>query len=145
MKGSVDVAALLLLAASISLAIAGQMLMKWGMSVEKVSEIGQLLRGLCRAPVVSGILCFVVSAMLWLVVLSRLDLSYVYPMVAFAQVAIMFLSWLLLKESLPALRIAGMAVICIGVFCVALSYGLPDRGPHGDTGADVTSISAWPR
>jgi len=134
MKGSVDVSALFMLAASISLAVAGQMLMKWGMSAEKVSEIGQLLRALFTAPVLSGLLCFAASALLWLVVLSRLDLSYVYPMVAVAQVAIMFLCWLLLKEHLPALRIAGMAVICMGVLCVALSYGMPSSESPPETG-----------
>jgi drug/metabolite transporter (DMT)-like permease len=134
MKGPVDVTALFLLAASIGLAVAGQMLMKWGMSAGKVSEIGQLVRALARVPVWSGILCFAASALLWLVVLSRLDLSYVYPMVAVAQVAIMFLSWLVLKEHLPVLRIAGMAVICIGVLCVALSYGMPSPAPSPDTG-----------
>jgi uncharacterized membrane protein len=132
MKGSVDVTALLLLAVSISLAVAGQMLMKWGMSGGRVSEVGQLLRAMVTLPVLSGLLCFAASAMLWLVVLSRLDLSYVYPMVAVAQVAIMFLSWLILKESLPALRMVGMAVVCIGVVCVALSYGNPAPTPSAN-------------
>ncbi|MGD8238002.1 MAG: EamA family transporter [Armatimonadota bacterium] len=137
MKGSVDVVALLLLAGAISLAVAGQMLMKWGMSAQKVSEIGQLVGALFTARVLAGLLCFVISAMLWLVVLSRLDLSYVYPMVALGQVAVMFLSWLLLKEHLTALRIVGMGVICMGVLCVALSYGMSSSESSPDT--DATS------
>jgi len=140
MKGSVDTGALLMLAASIALAVAGQMLMKWGMSVERVSEVGQLVRALWRWPVASGIACFAASALLWLVVLSRLDLSYVYPMVAVAQVATMLLSWLLLREQLSALRIAGMAVICIGVLCVSLSYNAPKSAAAEEANSTTSAV-----
>jgi drug/metabolite transporter (DMT)-like permease len=58
-------------------------------------------------------------------------------MVALGQVAVMFLSWLLLKEHLTALRIVGMGVICMGVLCVALSYGMSSSESSPDT--DATS------
>jgi|GEM_PF-1050466 len=142
MKGSVDVGALLMLAVSMSLAMTGQMLMKWGMSAEKVSGIGQLLGALLGVRVLAGLACFVISAMLWLVVLSRLDLSYAYPLVAFAQVVIlMLLSSALLKESLPALRIAGLAVVCLGLVLVVFSYPTSTSGPSTDTDTSGALLS----
>ena len=66
MGTSADATALVLLAGSVSLAVAGQMLMKWGMSEGAVSQVGELIRAVFSVRVIAGLFCFVVSAMLWL-------------------------------------------------------------------------------
>jgi len=60
-----------------------------------------------------------VSALLWLVVLSRLDLSYAYLMLASMYVLIPLVSWLFLGERIPPMRWVGMVVVVLGVVIVA--------------------------
>ncbi|MFQ6132141.1 MAG: EamA family transporter [Armatimonadota bacterium] len=122
---SLDWSALGLMGIAIALGIAGQLFMKTGMSQQRADSVALLAQAVLRPAVVAGLLCYAASACLYMVVLSRLDLSYVYPMVAIAQVGVMFFSWLLLKEAIPALRIVGMVVICLGVVLVALSPAPP--------------------
>jgi drug/metabolite transporter (DMT)-like permease len=68
-----------------------------------------------------GLGCYGVSALLWLVVLSRLDLSYAYLMLASMYVLIPLVSWLFLGERIPPLRWLGMVVVVLGVVIVAKS------------------------
>ena len=68
-----------------------------------------------------GLGCYGVSALLWLVVLSRLDLSYAYLMLASMYVLIPLVSWLFLGERVPPLRWLGMIVVVLGVVIVARS------------------------
>jgi drug/metabolite transporter (DMT)-like permease len=72
-----------------------------------------------------GFACYGLSSLLYMVALSRLELSYAYPMVALSYVVVTFLSWKLLHEPVPTVRIAGLAAICVGVIIVALSYRAP--------------------
>jgi len=118
---SLDWPALGMMGIAIALGIAGQIFIKAGISHQPMHSLLQLARGAIRLPVVIGLLCYVLSTALYLVVLSRLDLSYVYPMVAVGQVGVLFFSWLLFKEAIPGLRVLGMAAICLGVILVALS------------------------
>ena len=68
-----------------------------------------------------GLGCYGVSALLWLVVLSRLDLSYAYLMLASMYVLIPLVSWLFLGERIPPMRWLGMGVVVLGVVIVARS------------------------
>jgi drug/metabolite transporter (DMT)-like permease len=129
-----DVGAIATMFASIAFAITGQLLMKYG---TRGAGGGGGLAGLGAALfspfVLAGLGAFVVSSIMWLVVLSRLDLSYAFPMIALAQVALQVLSWALLGEHIPTLRVVGLAGICVGVICVGLSYGhrRPETAPAG--------------
>jgi drug/metabolite transporter (DMT)-like permease len=48
-------------------------------------------------------------------------LSFAYPFVAANQVIVFLLAWLLFREAIPPLRIAGLVVVCLGVTLIALS------------------------
>lgn len=122
---------LLLVLVAVILASFGQISMKYGMNlVGPLVTPGNpgitMLLGLGRAVftpfVLLGLGLYAVSAGFWLVVLKQAQqLSYVYPMIASTYVFVLFLSWLLLHEQLPAVRIAGVVLICIGVVFVARS------------------------
>lgn len=70
--------------------------------------------------VVCGLLIFVFTSMLWLVVLSRVPLSLAYPMLSLSYVFAIFVSWIIFKEQIPWTRIVGAIVICCGVYLVSL-------------------------
>ena len=94
---------LLLIFISVSLGVVGQLCLKVGMNQVGAIDAGSLARpmetllSVLSTPLVwLGLGCYGISAVLWLVVLSRLDLSYAYLMLASMYVLIPLVSWLFL-------------------------------------------------
>ena len=80
-----------------------------------------IIRAFLNPFVLGGLACYGTSLIIWLVVLSRENLSFVYPMVAFSYVVTMILARFLLKEDIPTLRWFGLTLIILGIICVAKS------------------------
>jgi len=68
-----------------------------------------------------GFLFYIISTFIWLSVLSRVQLSFAYPLISFGYVLTVFFSWLLLNESVSLIRWLGVMVICCGVFLISRS------------------------
>ena len=80
----------------------------------------QLLVNIFTTPIIlAGVAMYIVGTLIWLVVLSRLDLSFAYPLVASTYIFTPLLANLLLHEHIPGLRWVGIIVILIGVIIVA--------------------------
>jgi len=71
--------------------------------------------------IVGGTGCYALSLVFWIMALSRADLSAVYPMVSLGFALNALLAWWLLGEGVNAQRLAGIAVIMLGVWPVARS------------------------
>ncbi|HEY3107114.1 MAG TPA: EamA family transporter [Chloroflexota bacterium] len=69
--------------------------------------------------IVGGLAVYVLGTLFWLVALSRLDLSYAYPFASLNYVLVLLASWLVLGELPSATRLAGVALICLGVCAIA--------------------------
>jgi multidrug transporter EmrE-like cation transporter len=115
----------LIMATSIGLAIAGQLLMKKGMMAFGTFPISQMLANIIpmflNPWVFIGFACFGLSSLFWLVVLSRLPLSLVYPMVSVAYVIVALFSWYFFKENVSVVRWVGIGVIILGVVLISRS------------------------
>jgi multidrug transporter EmrE-like cation transporter len=84
------------------------------------SGLDKLVGVLTEAPQIPvGAALYGVSFILYVYVLSRRELSWAYPMAAVGYAAVLLLSWLVLKEEIGAVRLAGALVICVGVALVA--------------------------
>jgi len=79
------------------------------------------LRVLSQWPVLGGLACYVVSVGVWIVGLSRVDVSVAYPMLSLGYVVNAFAAWWLLGEPVNAMRWAGVLLILGGVWLVARS------------------------
>ena len=66
----------------------------------------------------AGMACYAASIGLWLVVLSRTQVSVAYPMLSMGYVLAAVLGVLLLAETVGPARAAGIALICLGVLVV---------------------------
>ena len=115
----------LLLIISISLAVAGQLLMKKGMvlfgSFPASQFLVKIIPMFLNPYVFFGFTCFGLSSLFWLVVLSRLPLSFVYPMVSIAYVIVAFASVIFFKEHVSLIRWMGIGIIILGVFFISRS------------------------
>ncbi len=110
---------------SIFLAVVGQLLLKMGMlrvgkfSFNISTLVHQYARILLNPFVIAGLFAFFISMLIWLYVLSRMELSFAYPFVALNYVLILFGSYFLLKETITLYKMIGVVVIIIGVYLVA--------------------------
>ena len=117
---------LALVLANVLVGAVGQLMLKVGMTqVGRIgaSQLSQPVETIVRiftTPLILAALPLYGGAMiLWLVAISRLDLSFAYPLLALAFVINPLLARLLLGESIPWERWVGILVICIGVVIVS--------------------------
>lgn len=116
-----------LIISSVLLNCMAQLCMKKGMM--GVGELSGGMHGLMSA--IPGMLangylwisavCYIVSIGLWLVVLSKVDVSYAYPFLSIGYVVAAIVGHFAFAEDLSAIRIAGIIVICIGVILISRS------------------------
>lgn len=104
---------------SILLGATGQFLFRLGM-VEygnvTVTGIWRQLGSILLTPAIFiGFACFGVSSILWLVVISRWELSYAYPLVSLGYVIAILYGTLLLHEQITLPKILGCLLILAGM------------------------------
>ncbi len=87
----------------------------------KEINLREIIRTMTRPLIIVGLLMYATSALLWIIVLSKADVSYAYPFLSLGYVLVTFLSYVLLKEKVNKLRIVGVCVIIIGVIIVGVS------------------------
>ena len=71
--------------------------------------------------IAGGLACYVVSLLVWIMGLSRVEVSIAYPMLSIGYVLNAVAAWYLFGESLTAQKLVGIAFIVAGVFLVARS------------------------
>ena len=72
-------------------------------------------------PIILGLVAYVMSVVIWIGVLSRVDVSVAYPMVSLGYVVNAIAAFYLFHEPLNAIRMSGIFVILVGVYMVARS------------------------
>ena len=114
----------LLLVLCLSLMVTAQTLWKIGLakvgtidvSQGWLPQIGRLIRS-WRILVGLGIFAF--TTLLWFDLLSRMELSLLYPMMSLVYVIAFFVGWWFLGEEPSWTRFAGILVIGLGIIIVA--------------------------
>lgn len=71
--------------------------------------------------ILGGIGCYAASLVVWIMALSRVEVSVAYPMLSIGYVVNAIAAWFLFGESVTAVRMAGIGLIIAGVFLVARS------------------------
>ena len=128
----------LLIVFTIPLGVIGQILLKAGMNLDinkgRVQKIGQACRQikerafsstwqaalnactLCLSPkIFCGLCVYVLSTVLWLVLLTKVPISFLYPLLSFGYVLVLLIGWLGFGEKVSFVRWYGVLVICLGI------------------------------
>jgi multidrug transporter EmrE-like cation transporter len=71
--------------------------------------------------ILGGLACYVVSVVIWILALSRVEVSVAYPMLSIGYVVNAVAAYFLFGEAVGAQRLVGIGVIIIGVYIVARS------------------------
>lgn len=117
----------LFIAISICAGVSGQLVLKRGMTALGAqsfngSNIVDVAMRMALSPwVIGGIAIYIAGTFFWLMVLSRVELSFAYPMTSMSYLLIVLSSWYFLGESISLLRIVGVVTVIIGVSLIAQS------------------------
>ncbi len=104
--------------------MSGELLLKQGMNRNGVLEVSPdtLLptvgRLLTNPFILGGFTLIFSGSIFWLGVISRVPLSYAYPMLSTSYILVVGASWLFLGEEITLLRMVGVVVIILGVSLV---------------------------
>jgi len=71
--------------------------------------------------IIGGLTCYVISVVVWIMALSRVEVSIAYPLLSVGYVVNALAASYLFGEAVTPLRLAGIAIIILGVFIVARS------------------------
>lgn len=71
--------------------------------------------------IMGGLTCYVVSVVVWVMALSRVEVSIAYPMLSIGYVVNAVAAWWLFGEAVTVTRLAGIGIIIVGVYIVARS------------------------
>jgi len=66
-----------------------------------------------------SLLCYGLSIILWMMVLSRVEVSFAYAFSSLGYVLVTVMGVFFLRENISILRIVGILVVCIGIILVA--------------------------
>jgi len=102
-----------------------QLLLKAGVrplgaiTIEWSTVLPTALKVLTQWPIIAGLGCYVLSVGVWIVGLSRADVSQAYPMLSMGYVVNAVAAWYLFGEALGPMRVVGLLLILAGVFVMA--------------------------
>jgi len=117
-----------LIVVGVMLNACAQLLLKSGMlrvghfdfTLQNAVPIG--MKVLTNIPILSGLSFYVLSVGVWLLVLSRVPVSFAYPMLSLGYIVNAVAAYYLFGEPLTSLRILGIFIIIAGVYLVAQSH-----------------------
>ena len=115
----------IVLLACLGLMVSAQILWKIALTRIGVIDVGSMSLGprlveLARSwRILLGLVMFGFATLLWFDLLSRMELSFLYPFMSLSYVLAFFTGWIWLGESPQIMRLVGIGVICLGIFLVA--------------------------
>jgi multidrug transporter EmrE-like cation transporter len=71
--------------------------------------------------IVGGLACYVISVVVWIMALSRVEVSIAYPLLSVGYVVNAIAAYYLFGEAVTPMRLTGIAVIIVGVWIVTRS------------------------
>jgi len=109
----------------VSMGVVGQLSMKKGMNIIGNIVVKDVLSSrifeiLLQKYVFIGMIFYVLASLLWLVILSQEELSFVYPLISIGYIITAILSKLFFNESLTLFRFLGILLIFGGVYLIVL-------------------------
>ena len=114
---------LIYLAIDICASVAAQMVLKSAMAdlgaFEANAGLGEYLLNMINLKVILGLGLYGIATVLWILCLSKLDLSFAYPVAVMQYLLIFGGAWYLFGEEISLMRVLGMLVIMGGVIILS--------------------------
>jgi drug/metabolite transporter (DMT)-like permease len=123
-----DLRTAFLILTCVTLSAVAQITLKFGVSSERITadlaadDYWSAISSVATTPaILVGLTLYFVSALLWLLVLAKIDVTQAYPFIGLSFLITMVFGNLLLDEIISSGRVVGTFLVVIGVFLVARS------------------------
>lgn len=124
---------MVVLGISVLCCAASQLLLKSAMasagSLPSLAAFPSYLPQLITLPIVAGLALYAAGTGLWLICLTRLELSVAYPASAVQFLLIITGAWHFFDEPVSGIRLAGACVVLAGVLLLAFDAKNSSPGP----------------
>lgn len=116
-----------LLLTGVLLNAGAQLLLKAGansvgpVSLTADSLVSASIRFATEPHIFGGLVCYAISVVVWIIALTRVEVSVAYPMLSIGYVVNAAAAWALFNEQVTPMRMLGIGIIVIGVWIVARS------------------------
>ncbi|MFT5643092.1 MAG: multidrug transporter EmrE-like cation transporter [Janthinobacterium sp.] len=74
-----------------------------------------------QLPILGGLTCYVLSVVVWIIGLSRVDVTIAYPMLSLGYILNALGAWYFLGEMISLQRMVAIGIILVGVALIARS------------------------
>jgi multidrug transporter EmrE-like cation transporter len=74
-----------------------------------------------QVPIIGGLSCYVLSVVVWIIGLSRVDVTIAYPLLSLGYIINAVGAWYFLGEAVSLQRVLAIVIIIIGVALLARS------------------------
>jgi multidrug transporter EmrE-like cation transporter len=112
---------ILLCLINMCLLAAGQIIFKYGMRNIIINSFLDIIQVFLSPLILSGLVLYACTTMLWLYILTKVPLSFAYPFQALAFPLVVVLSTFLFKEDVSTFRWIGIGLVLLGA--IFLSSG----------------------
>lgn len=118
--------AIIIILASVLLISVAQLLLKYGVgnatkALTNASALTMLSAIFSSWQVLTAVALLLASSTLWLIGLSKAELSFAYPLLGTGYALVAFISWIIFNEALGITRIIGIITIITGVVMMSRS------------------------
>lgn len=114
---------LLLILLNTAILVVGQFLWKFGMSKKEhdFGSVFQILKVLFSPYIFTGLVMYGVATVIWLFILSKVQLSVAYPLQSLAYIITLFGAYYIFGEPLTFWKVVGVLFIMLGVSIIGIS------------------------
>ena len=104
-----------------------QLLLKKGMlsigyfEMQFVNFFPMIKKVAVNSYILLGLSSYVISVVIWLLVLARVEVSYAYPFLSVGYVVVTLMGYFIFQESLSWIRVIGTSIIIVGVILLSRS------------------------
>jgi drug/metabolite transporter (DMT)-like permease len=114
---------LTLLFGYISCVTLAQILLKISMNQLAMARVNlQFFQSVFSSPrVLIGVVLYALSFIIWLVVLTRMELTFAYPLLSLSVVLVAIISWFFMGETFNIYRLFGMVLTILGAWLIVKS------------------------
>ena len=118
---------LLFIFTPISCGVLGEFLMKIAVNNQPISgDLSGIIQFITTPQLILGMSCIIGGGVLWIIGLSKFELSYAYPFLSLNYIIILLGSALFLSEKVAINRLIAMLFIIVGLIIIS-------RSPNSET------------
>jgi len=104
---------------NVVLLVCGQMLFKLAVDGKKISSLPDILKLILSPYMMAAVALYAGTTLLWVYILTKMPISYAYPIQILTLPLIVILSLFFFHEVIPAHRWIGIGIIVLGVLVVS--------------------------